>query len=96
MLFFGYYDGCGAAAGCSGGAGCHAVDAKALGCDLFITGEADWGETIAYENVGMPFVCAGHYQTETFGVKAVAKAMARRLKVETVFLPREEPAKPRG
>ena len=29
---------------CSGGAGCHATDAKELGCDLFITGEADWGE----------------------------------------------------
>ena len=75
---------------CSGGAGCHAVDAKALGCDLFITGEADWGETIAAENVGMPFVCAGHYQTETFGVKAVAKAMARQLKVATVFIPRDD------
>ena len=74
---------------CSGGAGCHAVDAKALGCDLFITGEADWGETIAAENVGMQMVCAGHYQTETFGVKAVAKAMARQLKVSTVFIPRD-------
>ena len=75
---------------CSGGAGCFAPDAKELGCDLFITGEADWGETIAAENVGMPLICAGHYQTETFGVKAVAKAMARQLKVSTVFIPREE------
>ena len=75
---------------CSGGAGCFATDAKELGCDLFITGEADWGETIAAENVGMPLICAGHYQTETFGVKAVAKAMARQLKVSTVFIPREE------
>ena len=75
---------------CSGGAGCHAVDAKALGCDLFITGEADWGETIAAENAGMSMVCAGHYQTETFGVKAVAKAMARQLKVATVFISRDE------
>ena len=75
---------------CSGGAGCHAVDAKALGCDLFITGEADWGETIAAENAGMPMVCAGHYQTETFGVRAVAKAMARQLKVSTIFIPRDE------
>ena len=74
---------------CSGGAGCHAVDAKELGCDLFVTGEASWGEVIAAENVGMPMVCAGHYQTETFGVKALAKAMARRLKVATEFIPRE-------
>jgi len=75
---------------CSGGAGMHAIDAKELGCDLFVTGEADWGETIAAENIDMPMICAGHYQTETFGVKALAKAMARQLKVETVFLPREQ------
>ena len=49
--------------------------------------------TIAAENVGMLMVCAGHYQTETFGVKAVAKAMARQLKVKTVFIPREEAGK---
>ena len=36
----------------------------------------------------MPMICAGHYQTETFGVKALAAAMKKALKVETVFLPR--------
>ena len=61
---------------CSGGAGEFAVDAKNLGCDLYVTGEASWGDVIAAENVGMPMVCAGHYQTETFGVKALAKAIA--------------------
>lgn len=75
---------------CSGGAGCFAVDAKELGCDLYITGEADWGETIAAENVGMPMICAGHYQTETFGVKALARAMKKALKIETEFLPRAD------
>ena len=74
---------------CSGGAGAFAPDAKELGCDLYVTGEADWGETIAAENVGMPMICAGHYQTETFGVKALAKAMARQLKVETAFIERD-------
>ena len=73
---------------CSGGAGCFAADAKDLGCDLYITGEADWGETIAAENVGMKMICAGHYQTETFGVKALAKGLKKALKVETEFLPR--------
>ena len=57
-------------------------------CDLYITGEADWGETIAAENVGMKMITAGHYQTETFGVKALARALAKALKVETEFLPR--------
>jgi len=75
---------------CSGGAGEFAEEAKRLGCDLYITGEASWGETIIAENCGMKMICAGHYQTETFGVKALAKAMKRALKVETVFLPRTE------
>lgn len=75
---------------CSGGGGSFAHEAQKLGCDLYITGEADWGEQIAAENVGMQMICAGHYQTETFGVKALAKAMKRLLKIETVFLPRGE------
>lgn len=71
---------------CSGGAGEFAADAKALGCDLYVTGEASWGDRIAAENVGMQMVCAGHYETETFGVKALAKAMEKALKIKTVFM----------
>ena len=73
---------------CSGGAGEFAEEAKALGCGLYITGEASWGEVIAAENCGMEMVCAGHYATETFGVKALARAVKAKLKVDTVFLPR--------
>ena len=71
---------------CSGGAGAEAVEAKRIGCDLYVTGEASWGERIAAQNVGMPMVCAGHYETETFGVKALAKALKKALGVETVFV----------
>ena len=74
---------------CSGGAGAHAVDAKALGCDLFVTGEASWGEVVAAENCGMALEVRGHYETETYGVRALAKAMARALKVRTEFLHRD-------
>ena len=75
---------------CSGGAGEFASDAKNLGCDLYITGEASWGDVIAAENVGMQMICAGHYATETFGVKALAKAMKKALRVDTVFIPRPD------
>jgi putative NIF3 family GTP cyclohydrolase 1 type 2 len=75
---------------CSGGAGEFAPAAKALGCDLFVTGEANWAEKIAAENAGMPMVCAGHYETETFGVKALAARLKRELKIKTVFLDRKE------
>lgn len=74
---------------CSGGAGEFAAAAKDLGCDVYVTGEASWGDRIAAENIGMQMVCAGHYSTETFGVKALAKAMEKALKVKTVFIGRE-------
>ena len=75
---------------CSGGAGEFAEEAKNLGCGLYITGEASWGDVIAAENCGMEMVCAGHYATETFGVKALARALKAKLKVATVFLPRTQ------
>ena len=71
---------------CSGGAGEFAVEAKALGCDVYVTGEANWGDQIAAENIGMKMVCAGHYATETFGVQALSRALARALGVKTVFV----------
>ena len=71
---------------CSGGAGDFAADAKALGCDVFVTGEANWGEKIAAENIGMKMVCRGHYETETYGVKALAKKLKAALKVPTIFV----------
>ncbi len=73
---------------CSGGAGEFAEAAKELGCGLYVTGEASWGDVIAAENCGMEMICAGHYATETFGVKALARAMRAKLRVDTVFLPR--------
>lgn len=73
---------------CSGGAASFAPEAKELGCDEFITGEADWGETIAAENVGMKMTLCGHYETETYGVKALMREMKRELGVECVFIDR--------
>ena len=71
---------------CSGGAGEFAEEAKRLGCELFVTGEANWGETVAAQNCGMRMVCCGHFETEVFGVRALAKAMKRALRIETVDL----------
>ena len=71
---------------CSGGAGEFAEEAKRLGCDLFVTGEASWGDVIAAENCGMKMECLGHYETEVHGVRAVASEMKRRLKVEVADL----------
>ena len=72
---------CGLVGVCSGEAGEFVEEAKRLGCGLYVTGEASWGDTIAAENCGMRMVCAGHYATETFGVRAVAAEMRRALKL---------------
>ncbi|MBQ5794803.1 MAG: Nif3-like dinuclear metal center hexameric protein [Kiritimatiellae bacterium] len=74
---------------CSGGAGEFAAEAKELGCDLFVTGEASWGDVIAAENCAAAMVCLGHYETEVFGVRGLAKAMKRTLGINTVDLTEE-------
>ena len=71
---------------CSGGGGEFAAEAKELGCAKLVTGEADWGETVAAENVGIELDCRGHYETELYGIQALAKAMKRALKIETVIV----------
>ena len=71
---------------CSGGGGEFAEEAKRLGCRRFVTGEATWGEIIAAENCGIEIECRGHYETEVYGVRALAALMKRKLKIETVDL----------
>ncbi|MBQ0032727.1 MAG: Nif3-like dinuclear metal center hexameric protein [bacterium] len=71
---------------CSGGAGEFAEEAKRLACDLYVTGEASWGDVISAENCGMEMICAGHYETEVFGVRALSKAMKKALKLRTIDL----------
>ena len=71
---------------CSGGAGEFAEEAQRLGCDLYLTGEASWGDVIAAENCGMKMISAGHYETEVFGVRALSQAMKKALKVYAIDL----------
>jgi putative NIF3 family GTP cyclohydrolase 1 type 2 len=71
---------------CSGGAGEFAEEAKALGCALYVTGEASWGEVTAAANCGAAMVCLGHYDTEVFGVRSLAAEMKRTLKMKTMDL----------
>lgn len=71
---------------CSGGAGEFAEEAKKLGCARFVTGEASWGDVIAAENCAMTMECRGHYETEVYGVRAVAVEMAKSLGLEVIDL----------
>jgi dinuclear metal center YbgI/SA1388 family protein len=62
------------------------ADAQALGVDTLVTGEAPhhaWAE--AHER-GMNLVLAGHYRTETFGVRAVTRRVAEHFSLPWTFL----------
>jgi dinuclear metal center YbgI/SA1388 family protein len=56
----------------TGGAGAEIYKAAAEGVDTFITGEGPHWAAIAAEELGVNLILAGHYATETFGVKALA------------------------
>jgi len=70
----------------SGGAGDELRQAADEGVDTFVTGEGrHWTYAIA-EEIGLNVFYAGHYATETFGVKALAQRLSRRFQVPWVFL----------
>ncbi|HNQ72901.1 MAG TPA: Nif3-like dinuclear metal center hexameric protein [Verrucomicrobiota bacterium] len=70
----------------TGGAGSELKLAAAAGVDTFITGEGPhWTYALA-EELGLNVFYAGHYATETFGVKALAAQLSRKFNVPWVFL----------
>lgn len=71
---------------CSGGGGEFVEEAKSLGCDLFVTGEASWADVIAAENCGIALECRGHYATEVYGVRALQGALSEKFNIETLDL----------
>jgi dinuclear metal center YbgI/SA1388 family protein len=59
----------------TGGAGSEVVQVAATGVDTFITGEGPhWSFPLA-EELGINLFYGGHYATETWGVKEVARAI---------------------
>jgi dinuclear metal center YbgI/SA1388 family protein len=70
----------------TGGAGTKLKQAADEGVDTFITGEgAHWAYALA-EELGLNVFYAGHYATETFGVKALAVHLSTKFKVPWSFI----------
>ena len=70
----------------TGGAGSEVADAAANGVDAFVTGEGPhWSYPLA-EELGINLVYAGHYATETFGVKSLAAALSEEFQVTWEFV----------
>lgn len=68
-----------------GGAGDVAL-AKSLGCDLYITGEPSHAHYHQPFELGINVIYIGHYESETFGVKALAERLEAEFGLPWVFL----------
>jgi len=70
----------------TGGAGAELKQAASEGVDTFITGEGPhWTYALA-EELGINVLYAGHYATETFGVRALASSLSRKYRLPWTFL----------
>ncbi len=77
---------CGRIGVVTGGAGGDLKTGAAAGVDTFITGEGPhWTYALA-EELGLNVFYAGHYATETFGVKALAAHLSKKFGVPWTFL----------
>ncbi len=70
----------------SGGGGSMLIDAVKEQLDCFLVGEIDLAVYNAAKDQGMNLIVAGHYATETVGVKALMSPVRDAFGVETVFI----------
>jgi dinuclear metal center YbgI/SA1388 family protein len=61
-------------------------DAVAAGADAFVTGEPSERVMTQAREAAIHFVAAGHYATETFGVRRLGEHLGERFKVRHVFI----------
>jgi putative NIF3 family GTP cyclohydrolase 1 type 2 len=65
--------------------------AAAAGLDAFLTGEPAEHVMGDARDAGVHFIAAGHYATETFGIRALGELLAREEGVEDVFIDAPNP-----
>jgi dinuclear metal center YbgI/SA1388 family protein len=70
----------------SGGGAGWLDEAIALGLDAFLTGEPREHVMALAREAGIHFIAAGHYATETFGVRALGHWLAGRFGVRHVWI----------
>jgi dinuclear metal center YbgI/SA1388 family protein len=70
----------------TGGAGSEVAKVAACGVDTFISGEGPhWSHPLALE-LGVNLLLAGHYATETFGVRALAASLSGHFELPFGFI----------
>ncbi|RKZ06547.1 Nif3-like dinuclear metal center hexameric protein [bacterium] len=70
----------------SGDGASFAEEASETGCDVLITGESSHSAYHTAAESGISLICAGHYATETLGVRELAGVLTDRLGIETLFI----------
>ncbi|MCK5594035.1 MAG: Nif3-like dinuclear metal center hexameric protein [Candidatus Aenigmarchaeota archaeon] len=70
----------------SGGAQYDILPAMISDIDCLVTGENGHITYLIAKDAGMNMISAGHYATETLGVRALSKVVKDKFKVETVFI----------
>ena len=70
----------------SGGGAQDVYPAMDEGLDLLITGESSYTTINDCNEADMSMLCLGHYETETFGVKAVMEMVRSQMGLETCFV----------
>jgi dinuclear metal center YbgI/SA1388 family protein len=70
----------------SGAGADHLDEAIAAGLDAFVTGEPAERSMSRAREAGVHFLAAGHYATETFGVRALGERLAERFGMRHVFI----------
>ena len=62
------------------------ADAAAAGADALLTGEPAERTMAQARECGLHLIAAGHYATETFGIKRLGEHLAERFGLRQVFL----------
>lgn len=71
---------------CSGAAGDAIYQMQEKGYSCYLTGEENHWVSNAARDMGISVFFAGHYATETFGVRALGKLLREKFGLPTVFL----------
>ena len=70
----------------SGAGADYIADALNAGADALLTGEPAERSMAAARESGLHLIAAGHYATETFGVRRLGEHVAERFELRHVFL----------
>lgn len=71
---------------CSGGAAALTAEAKDRGCDTFVTGETSHVAYHIAKEAKINVIYAGHYASETVGVKALGRHLTKRFGLVCRFI----------